>query len=147
MNSAVAIAHDNIFQALALGQAFDQLEPHQSAQVEFLCRWALMIQAATRRSPKFPDFSGLDHYLAHGLDATGGAITSKFASFVAEEKRKDALILKQNRLWQEEQETLAKKGQGSGSDSSAMQWLRGPAAAEAKGKAKSKAAASGEGTL
>ena len=71
-----------------------------------------MTQQAVRRSPKAPDFSGLDTYLAHPYDETGGAVTSKLTRYIADEKKNEAVILKQTRLWQEEQDSEKKKQDG-----------------------------------
>ena len=94
---------------MALLQTYDQYDLYNSASGEFLARWILMTQAAVRKNPRAPDFTGLDYYLAHGYDESGGALTSQFAKYIADEKRNEAMVLKQNRLWSEEQEADAKK--------------------------------------
>eukprot|EP00974_Lingulodinium_polyedra_P068419 6625982-Lingulodinium_polyedra.AAC.1 len=60
-------------------QSYDQFDLHNSGAGEYLARWALMVEAATRRSPRSPDFSGLDNLLARARDERGGVITTKFA--------------------------------------------------------------------
>ena len=112
ISASIAYTHKNLFSALSLFQSYDQIDCYNSAGVEFLCRWILMTQQAVRRSPKAPDFSGLDTYLAHSYDETGGAVTSKFARYIADEKKNEAVILKQTRLWQEEQDSEKKKRDG-----------------------------------
>ena len=103
-NSAIAITHQNIFGVLFLLQSCDQVDLFGLAAAEYLARWALMIQQATRKNPKAPVFTGLDHYLSHTFDETGGVVTSDFSQFIASEQRAEAQVLKQQRLWAEEQE-------------------------------------------
>ena len=70
----------------------------------------MIIQKAVRRNPRAPDFSGLDQFMASTFDETGGVVVSGFDKYVAEEQRTTAMILKQTRLWSEEQASLVKKG-------------------------------------
>ena len=118
--SAVANAHRNIFTCLSLMQSYDQYDAVNSAGFEFLSRWALMIQAAVRKNPRVPDFVGLDSFLSHSFDETGGVVTTNFAKFVAEEQKSEAIVMKQNRLWHEEldAESKKRKGDGKGKDKS-----------------------------
>ena len=92
----------NIFTALHLFQAYDKFDLPQIAGIEFLARWALMIQAAVRRQPRAPNFEGLEAYLSHSIDESGGVITSDFTKYVAEEQKAEAQVMKQNRLLREE---------------------------------------------
>ena len=89
---------------LFLLQSRDQVDFFGLAAAEYLARWALMIQQATHKNPKAPVFIGLDHYLSHTFDETGGVVTSDFSQFIASEQRAKAQVLKQQRLWAEEQE-------------------------------------------
>ena len=118
--SAVANAHRNIFTCLSLMQSYDQYDAVNPAGFEFLCRWALMIQAAVRKNLRVPDFGRQDAFLFHSFDETGGAVTTNFAKFVAEEQKSEAIVMKQNRLWHEELDAEAKrrKGDGKGKDKS-----------------------------
>eukprot|EP00972_Heterocapsa_arctica_P093917 13851696-Heterocapsa_arctica.AAC.1 len=70
--SAIALTHRNIFTVLYLLQSYDQIDIFGLAAAEFLARWALMIQQATRKNPKAPIFPGLDHFLSHSFDESGG---------------------------------------------------------------------------
>ena len=114
--SSISITHRNIFAALSLLQRYDQTDLYNLAAAEFLCRWALQIQAAVRKNPKQPSFGGLDIYLSHSFDESGGIVTSDFKKFVAEEQKAEAIVLKQFRLWTEEvaAEDKKKKGKGAG---------------------------------
>ena len=62
------------------------------------------MHAAVRKNPKQPSSVGLDAYLSHAFDESGGIITSKFSRHIAEEQKAEAQILKQQRLWIEEQD-------------------------------------------
>ena len=67
---------------------------------EHLARRILQIQKAIRRSPKHPDFTGLDQLMASQLDETGGVVTAKFDEWVAQEQKTQAIIMKNTRLLQ-----------------------------------------------
>ena len=113
----MATTHQNIFGVLLFLQPCDQVDLFGPAAAEYLARWALMIQQATRKNPKAPVFTGLDHYLSHTFDETGGVVTSDFSQFIASEQRAEAQVLKQQRLWAEEQEKdddRRSKGGGGG---------------------------------
>eukprot|EP00971_Amphidinium_carterae_P083629 1655496-Amphidinium_carterae.1 len=113
-NASTSHTHGNVVSVLALAQAYDQLDMTNCAFCEFLTRWVLMTEAATRRNPKSPDYTNLSTYLAHGLDESGGALTSNFAKYVSDEQKVHAGILKQSRLFREELESETKRQQGGG---------------------------------
>jgi hypothetical protein len=108
-HSAIAVTHRNLFAVLYLFQSYDQLDFWNCAGIEFLMRWALMIQTAVRRSPKAPDFAGLDAFLSFSLDETGGIIATDFNKFIAEEQKAEAIISKSQRLWRDEQDSENKR--------------------------------------
>ena len=68
-----------------------------------------MIQAAVRKSPKAPDFSGLEAFTSHSFDETSGVVTSSFSKYIAEEQKAEATVMKQHRLRREEIELDKKK--------------------------------------
>ena len=72
---------------------------------ELIARRALQIQRVVRRSPRRPNFEGLESMLSSAIDETGGIVTSKFDEFVANEQKVAANILKQQRLWHDEADT------------------------------------------
>lgn len=76
--SAVALSHKHIMAVLSLLQSYDQVDMTNLAGVEYLGCWALMIQAAVRKSPKTPSFQGLETFLSHSFDETGGVVVSQF---------------------------------------------------------------------
>eukprot|EP00971_Amphidinium_carterae_P330408 6463420-Amphidinium_carterae.1 len=125
INSSTTHTHGNVVSALALAQTYDQVDMTNCAFCEYLTRWVLMTEAATRRNPKAPDYSNLSTYLAHGLDETGGALTSTFAKYVSEEQKSQATILKQTRLFREEQDTETKRQQGGGFQAGAKKGGKG----------------------
>ena len=54
--------------------------------------------------------------LSSSLDETGGIVTSKFDAHVAEEQKNRALVLKQERLWGEESQSLERRYGGKGAE-------------------------------
>ena len=110
--SAVCIEHRALLQILGLLVSFDQLDVMNVAGVEMLSRRILII--AVRKSPKTPDFSGLDSMLSHMFDESGGIIASKYDQWVAEEQRAQAQIMKQQRMFNEERATADKGRQEGG---------------------------------
>ena len=111
---AIAIKHRELLSILLHMVSYDQYNVTQSAGVECLCRYILQIHQAVRRSPKNPDFNGLQVMTMSRLDSTGGVLTGDFARYVADEQKAEAFTLKQQRLHAEEEEKRqhhnAKKG-------------------------------------
>ena len=99
----------NLFAILRHQIEYDQLEVTNLAASELVARRVVQIQKAIRRSPKHPDFTGLDQLMASQLDETGGVVTSKFDEWVAQEQKTQAIIKKNTRLLQEEKESDAKR--------------------------------------
>ena len=67
-----------------------------------------MIQKEVKRNNKSPDFEGLEIYLSHRFDATGGVISTSFDKHISAMQRDEAQIMKQSRLWHEETENKQK---------------------------------------
>ena len=118
--AGAAIEHAVGLTVLHLMTSFDQVSTTNLAGCEQLARRLLMIERATRSNPKNPDYDGLHIYLSNSLDETGGVVTGLFDKWVAQTKSTDATILKQERLWREENANEAKrkavKGKGKGKD-------------------------------
>ena len=110
-HAGIAIEHGVLLSTLYLLICYDALNPLNLASAEMICRRPLMIQRAVRRLPKSPDFEGLDVYLSQSFDSSGGVITSEFDRHIADIKKGESLVLKQERLFREEQEALSKKKQ------------------------------------
>ena len=70
--------------------------------------------------------------LSSSLDESGGVVTSKFDAFVAEEQKSQGIIMKQERMYREEQESEAKKYERQSDD------RERPPKADPKGKVKPK---------
>ena len=91
---------------------YDQYDMANSAACELLARNILRIQRAVRRNPRTPDFSGLDGMTRQAFDETGGIICSEFDKHYAESQRAQAQVMKQSRLWREEQDADDKRRRG-----------------------------------
>ena len=65
-------------------------------------------QKAVKRNCKAPDFEGLEIYLSHRFDASGGVVSSNFDKHISELQRNEATIMKQMKLWHEETEAKTK---------------------------------------
>ena len=104
-------AHElkNLFAILRHQIEYDQVEVTNLVAAELVARRVVQIQKAIRRSPKHPDFTGLDQLMASQLDETGGVVTSKFDEWVAQEQKTQAIIMKNTRLLQEEKDSDAKR--------------------------------------
>ena len=80
----------------------DRLDPFHNSALEHSCRRMLQIQQAIRRSPKSPDFEGLDEYMRHSDDLKGHVVAPKFDAHIMERRKAGSMILKQSRLQREE---------------------------------------------
>lgn len=65
-------------------------------------------EMATRRSPKSPDFDGLDVVLALVVGEAGSIQMRTFGDWVAQQQKTKAQVLKGARLWREEKTAAAK---------------------------------------
>ena len=101
--AGITRAHRRVSESLALLMQWDQIDPCNSACAESLIRFLLAIESAVRRNPRAPDFSLFDEISGHGLDEVGGLQLPGFTKWVADLQRDKAQVLKQQRLWQEEQ--------------------------------------------
>ena len=72
------------------------------------------MSASGVENPKAPDFSGLSQFLQHSFDETGAIRTTAFDKYMADTQKTEAMVLKQTRLWTEEQEVDKKKQAGRG---------------------------------
>lgn len=106
---AVARQHHTICTALRFMQSFDQYDLSMAASAEYLVRALVQLEAAARRNPKAPDFTGLEVMIEAHADASGAAITAGFDQWVMEQQRSRAPIAKQGRLMREEAELERKK--------------------------------------
>ena len=109
-NSALAHELRCLLMLLYHAVVFDQLDAYNCASMEYLARRISQIQRAVRRSPKAPNFAGLELMLATSMDSAGGVVTSDYARFVAEEQKAEAFTLKQQRLYGDETTTAPTTG-------------------------------------
>ena len=79
-HAGIAIEHGVLFTILTLMICYDLLNVLNLASAEQAARRILMIERAVRRSPKSPDFEGLDVLLSNQFDSTGGVLTRHCAS-------------------------------------------------------------------
>ena len=117
----VAIKHRDLLSVLRHLVAFDQLNAGQLAGAEMTARMLLQIHQAVTRSPKNPVFQGTSLMVMSSLDSTGGVLTGKFARWTADEQKSKAFTMKQQRLYQEEEDkrnNLKEKGPKDGKDRS-----------------------------
>ena len=102
--SAVAKAQ-HASEALTRMFQFDQVDLTNSASAEWLIRWLITIETATRRSPKNPDFTGLGHFMAAPVTEDGTIQVPIFSHWLSGIQRDEAQVLKQGRLLREERAT------------------------------------------
>jgi hypothetical protein len=93
---------------LRLGLSYDLLDPANCACLEFAARRLAQIETAVKRNPKAPDYDGLDAMLEATIDSTGAALAPVFSSWFADVRRSQAVILKADRQFREEQAALNK---------------------------------------
>ena len=91
---------------------YDQLDASNIAGCELLLRRLYQIELAVRKSPKSPDFEGLEFLLETAVDASGAAVLPSIAKWLGETQHKEAFTLKQMRLWTEERAAADKKRDG-----------------------------------
>ena len=102
--SATAIEVGCLLMLLHYLLCVDLLDVHSLVGAEHLARRTMMLLKAVKRSPKKPDYSGLEIYLAHLPDGTGNLRQGEMDTFVSKELTTTANILKQQRLTREEEE-------------------------------------------
>ena len=108
-NSGLAIEFGLLVEILWLSTCHDLLNPFELSSLELVARRLLMIERAVKRNSRNPDFEGLDPYLGHTLDPSGGTQSSPFAEHIAQIQKTEAIVMKQNRLLAEEVTSSNKK--------------------------------------
>ena len=98
----------------------DRLDLGHLASAEHLARRFLQIQRAVKKSPKQPDYSGLDVYMRHMSEITPTAYAPHFDKFIAGTMKDEAVTMKSHRMNLEETDAVEKrkqkKGAAKGSD-------------------------------
>ena len=106
--SAAVRDHRLWSQVLRMGISFDLLDPANCASLEFAARRLAQIETAVKRNPKVPDYDGLDAMLETTIDSTGAAVAPAFGSWFAELRKTQAVVMKADRQFREEQTALQK---------------------------------------
>ena len=109
--AGVAKHHQSLVSVLHHALCFDQIEIYHNASMEMLARRILYLERAVKKSPKNPDFRGLEMMIHSRLDSGATLSVGDFARFIADEQKTEAFALKQQRLYAEE--SGRKKGGGS----------------------------------
>ena len=109
--------HGFVLEVLRLLLQYDQLECSSVAGAELLMRRLYQIELAVRKSPKSPDYEGLDFLLETAVDTSGAAVLPSIAKWLGEKQHKEAFTLKQMRLWTEERAAKDKKREKNNSNS------------------------------
>ena len=100
--SSIGIELSYAIHTIYLYMVQDRLNPYCSSAMEHVARRILQIQRGTQRNPRAPEFDGLEEYMRHTGDQTGGVVSPGFDKHVAERQKTESLILKQHRLQREE---------------------------------------------
>lgn len=100
--SSAAHEHRILTEALRLGVTLDQLDLSNLASFEQVTRRLVQIETAVSRSPKHPDYTGLDLVLATPTSERGQANTRQFDEWLTGRMKDRAQIWKQQRLFREE---------------------------------------------
>jgi hypothetical protein len=110
--SGIRLEHGLLITLLWILSTIDRLDLYHIAGFEHICRRLLQIQRAVRRNARAPDFDGLESYMSHALDPSGGVLAPDFDRHVASIQKDEAMILKQGRLAREEVEHAVDRGEG-----------------------------------
>ena len=105
----VAMHHKSMVSVLAHLLMYDQLYALNLASAEICARTILQIHRAVRRSPRNPDFRGLQLMTDSQLVAAGNLLTGEFAKWTAKEQKAEAFTLKQQRLYADETQPRREK--------------------------------------
>ena len=112
-NSSFSYEHRHCCECLRLALVHDQVDASALQVCEQIARRLDQIEMAVERCPSKPDFSGLDVLTDGAITARGSARNPTFRAWVGDRQRERANILKQRRLYAEEQRGAA-KGDGKG---------------------------------
>ncbi len=115
--SNTAREHRMLCTVMRIFQQYDQLDLYNIAGIEYLVRRLKQLEAATRRNPRQPDFEGLDVVLDSTIDESGALVLPGFDTWIGDQQRAEAAVLKAGRQWREENaNTRKQKGGGGGKD-------------------------------
>ena len=107
--AAFAREHRFLLEVFRLLLQYDQVDASSLARGELLLRRLYQIELACRKSPKNPDFEGLEFLLETAVDTSGAAVLPSIAKWLGETQHKEAFTLKQMRFWTEERAAADKR--------------------------------------
>ena len=107
--SGSAREHRFLLDLLRLMVQWDQLDATSLASAELVVRRLVQIELAVKKNPKTPDYGGLEGLLESAVDGSGAAVLPKLSQWLGEHQKNEAFVLKQMRLWSEEQEVAKKR--------------------------------------
>ena len=106
--SSVCREHKFLLELLRVEMEFDQLDVSSLGSSELLVRRVYQIEIAVERSPKQPDFDGLEPLLETSLKSSGAVNVVGISKWFSEHQKSEAFVLKQMRLWAEEKKEANK---------------------------------------
>eukprot|EP00971_Amphidinium_carterae_P157507 3122585-Amphidinium_carterae.2 len=113
-HSAVSHIHGLLCEVLRQAVSVDQINPMNLLSMEIVVRRLVQDEVAVARNPRHPDYGGLDILFDAPISSTGSAQLSGFSSWVTDRLKEEAQIMKQSRLWSEEQRHLGSRSDPSG---------------------------------
>ena len=115
VNEYSSVAHDHkvLTETLRAAIMVDQIDISNLQSFELIVRRLIQHEIAVSRNPQHPDYSGLDVVMQAPTKASGQASVAAFTEYITGQMKDQANILKQSRLWKEEQ-THAHKRDGGG---------------------------------
>jgi len=105
----VARFHSAVTEVLRMMLSVDQLDPNHIICAELLVRYLVLIESATARNPKAPDWEGLDLIVNATMSSAGQVEVPKFNEWLSQVQRDTAQVMKQGRLLREERQAEAKR--------------------------------------
>lgn len=88
---AIAREHAALTDALRYLVTWDMIDVTACVGAELITRRIFVLEAAVARNPKAPDWEGLDMVQSHTLTEEGGAVAAKFAAWVANVQKDEAI--------------------------------------------------------
>ena len=119
VNEGGAQAHEHraLCECLRLASCQDMLDLTNCAWAEHLVRRLISLEIAVERNPRHPNYAGLDIVEGGVISGRGSARVASFREHVSSRQKERANVLKQERLYREEQERFRQdpgKGKADG---------------------------------
>lgn len=87
---------------------------------KFWSGFLMQIETAVARSPRSPDLQDLDAISTTTANEFGGLVLPEYARFVAQLQKDEALTLRQQRQWREEQHVFGRSRSSTGAAGSSF---------------------------